>query len=85
MGELIQGRYGHNVIEIQGRDGTFSIFQNIQISTIGDFLVIGGEGNKLTERCQDENGQISCTQQRPGLNYYVYYPELVAVSDDFCL
>ena len=50
----------------------------------GDFLVVGGEGNKLTERCKIEDGQIRCSQQQPGLNYYVYYPELVAVQDDYC-
>ena len=68
VGDLNKGRHGHNVIEIQG-----------------EFLVIGGTSGTLkTERCKLVNGQMLCTEQEPNLYNYREYPELVAVSDNYC-
>ena len=53
------------------------------------FLVVGGwgpsEGKILpTEQCQYTGGNMTCTEQAPGLNHYEYWPLLLAVRDDFC-
>lgn len=52
------------------------------------FLVVGGwspdpEGRILqTEKCT--GGNMTCTEQGPGLDRYEYFPLLLAVPDDFC-
>ena len=69
VGELNVGRYGHNVIEVRA-----------------EFLVIGGGGRGVTEteRCRFVAGQIRCTRQKPLLELYAWYPELVSVPDGYC-
>ena len=53
----------------------------------GEMLVIGGDPyNKpiKTERCMFQGDRLECVQQEPTLYNYRIYPELLAVSDDFC-
>ena len=51
----------------------------------GEYLmVIGGAGDRLTEKCLIEDGSFSCTSQRPKLYKYYAYPELFLVSCIFC-
>ena len=69
MGEMIQGRYGHNAIVVQG-----------EILVVG-----GQSGSLKTERCNEIEGQMRCNAQEPELNKYYYYPELFAVPDNFCI
>ena len=50
-------------------------------------LVIGGRGNKMSEKCSITNdfyGQVACTSQTPQLTDYKSYPELYLVHDDYC-
>ena len=47
-------------------------------------LVIGGYGNKASERCAITNGQVACTSQMPELTNYSYYPELYLVPVGYC-
>ena len=47
-------------------------------------LVVGGNGNLQSEKCDLDQGTVSCTSQEPSLNYYSYYPELHLVSNDYC-
>ena len=68
VGELIQGRHGHNAIVVQG-----------EILVVG-----GYSGSIKTERCIEIDGQMQCGAQEPELEYYTYYPELFAVPDNFC-
>ena len=48
------------------------------------FLVVGGGGNYKTESCELYNGNMVCTEQDPVLKNYAYYPELFAVTDNYC-
>ena len=65
---MVQARESHNVIEIQG-----------------ELLVIGGTpGTLKTERCNYVENEIKCKQQDPILGDYLGYPELFAVTDDYC-
>ena len=70
-GELNQANHGHNVIF----DGQY-------------IIVVGGSSlrgdPKDTERCQLQNGAITCTTQEPKLDDYHVYPELFLVPDAFC-
>merc|ERR1712131_219292 len=63
VGELVQGRYGHDAIVVQG-----------EILVVG-----GWSGSLKTERCSEIEGQMRCNAQEPELNGYGYYPELFAV------
>ena len=47
-------------------------------------LVIGGYGNKMSEKCSIENEKVKCTSQMPQLNKYEYYPELQLVPIGYC-
>ena len=69
VGELNTARAGHSVIRMQY-----------------DFLVVGGGGDDLTERCEFYNsqGSIICAEQEPRLMNYAYYPEMHAVTDNYC-
>ena len=44
-------------------------------------LVIGGDGNKMSEKCSIENGQVECTSQVPDLFYYRGVPLLFPLSN----
>ena len=71
MGELNQGRRGHNAIVVQG-----------------EILVVGGYrngGSLKTERCVETDDQMRCSAQEPELTNYQYYPELFAVTDNYCI
>ena len=46
--------------------------------------MFGGAGVYETERCNYVKGEIVCSLQEPMLDYYSYYPELLAVPDDYC-
>ena len=51
----------------------------------GSSLIVGGGyGLYKTERCVISNGQATCTDQNPELDYYSFYPELFLVKDNFC-
>ena len=71
LGQLNQGRNGHNVILLQSY-----------------FLVVGGYnydiGSVMSEKCHYSSGKIKCTAQQPGLYYYIDFPELLAVPDNYC-
>ena len=62
----------------------FQVLQNVKSRFQGEFLVMGGAGVYETERCNYVKGEMICTQQEPLLDYYSYYPELLAVPDDYC-
>ena len=68
MGQLIQGRYGHNAIVVQG--------EILVVGGLPDAL--------KTERCIETDGQIRCNDQEPELTNYRLYPELFAVPDNYC-
>lgn len=51
----------------------------------GDVIIIaGGNGNMTTESCSIVNGAVTCVEQAPTLDYYVWYPEMYLVSDAYC-
>merc|ERR1711935_1141648 len=67
VGELGKNRYGHNVIYLANA-----------------FLVVGGnEEAFMTEKCIYDRSQMTCTDQLPLLNEYVYWPELIQVAEDY--
>ena len=70
MGELNQGRRGHNAIVVQG-----------EILVVGGKYETGVK----TERCIEADGQIRCNSQEPELENYEFYPELFAVPDNYCI
>ena len=52
------------------------------------FIVVGGSNEKsgdqmVTEKCEWNYGNFTCEQQEPGLSFFVYYPELFLVHDDY--
>ena len=48
------------------------------------FLVVGGnEEAFMTEKCTYDVYQMTCTDQPPLLNEYVYWPELIQVAEDY--
>jgi len=62
----------------QGRNGHKAIHLN------DIFLVAGGWGTKKTEKCKYKNDQMVCELQSPSLTNHAWYPELMAMTDDFC-
>ena len=54
------------------------------IEVQGEILVIGGDGQKMSELCSYQNGQMTCVAQEPDLYRYAFFPELIDVHDDFC-
>ena len=48
-----------------------------------EILIVGGDGEYMTERCNYDSGVMKCKLQNPELNYY-WDPEVFAVADDFC-
>lgn len=48
------------------------------------FMVIGGYGNKPTEKCVLSGSSITCTEQSPTLSDYNNTPAVVMVPEDFC-
>ena len=50
----------------------------------GSIMIIGGSRTKQSEKCDLNQGTVSCTSQEPSLNYYYSYPELYLVSNDYC-
>ena len=50
----------------------------------GDFIVVGGWENLRTEHCTLNQDAIRCTLINPELDYYYYYPEMMAVNPDYC-
>ena len=66
-GSLHQGRHGHGVI-LNGEE----------------FVVVGGySGTFKTEYCMISGETVTCTQHRPGLTGYMFYPELALVDDNY--
>ena len=68
VGQLKEGRYGHNAIHLNGYFivvGGHGIYEN-------------------TEKCMYNNNQMICNSQSPSLNNYYNTPELMIVSDDYC-
>lgn len=47
-------------------------------------FIIGGYGEKQTERCTIFNNEVKCVNQEPRLSFYAAWPELVLVGADFC-
>ena len=70
IGDILQARMGHNVIEIHG-----------QFLVIGGYYRFQAVS---TEKCIYSSGEIKCTAQLPELAGYDIYPELFHVPDDFC-
>lgn len=68
MGQLKSGRDGHAVI-VTGSDTV---------------LVVGGNGNQMTEKCTVDGDSINCVGQAPYLDDYASYPELFIVSNPYC-
>ena len=61
-----------------GRRGHGAIYLDSSI------LIIGGYGNLQSEKCDLDQGVVSCSSQEPYLNSYTHYPELYLVSNDYC-
>ena len=68
VGQLKQGRIGHNAIYING-----------QFLVVG-----GQDVDLKTERCVYKNNQMVCHSQSPTLTLNHNHPELMIVSDDYC-
>ena len=62
-----------------GRDGHNVIF------TQEGFFVIGGNGNKPTEKCKFDDFGCDCSMHAPYLTDYVSYPELFLTKNDYCM
>ena len=71
VGDLNEGRLGHNVIF----DGTYALIVG------GD---TGIDVNLSTEKCSFTSDGISCASQSPSLYRYSFYPELFMVPFDYC-
>ena len=69
-GELVTGRYGHNVI-----------YDGSSVLVIGGS---GRNDTMMTEKCTISNNQMTCTEQNPELTKYKFWPELFLVSVDYC-
>ena len=69
VGTLVNGRRGHGVI-----------FDGEKILVIGGY---DGEGPVKNEVCSLEDSTMTCVEQSTVLGYYVYYPELFLVAEDF--
>ena len=67
VGELGKNRSSHNAIYLG----------NV-------FLVVGGGEEAFnTEKCIYKGNQMTCTEQSPLLREYVYWPELIQVTEDY--
>merc|ERR1719285_447850 len=86
---------GQGALEAIGRldsNNNWSLAGNLNTARRGhgaiyldnSFLVVGGEGNLQSEKCDLDRGTVSCTSQEPSLNSYYSYPELYLVSNDYC-
>ena len=71
-GALNHQRHGHGVI------GSGS-----------GFLIVGGYGKPRTlptENCHiNTNDEVECVTQKPKLYYYLHYPEMFHVTENFCM
>ena len=47
-------------------------------------IVVGGQGDLMTESCTIANNQTTCTDIGPSLKQYRKYPELFIVDSNFC-
>ena len=54
------------------------------IYTEGHFLIVGGSGTRMTDKCELNEDHVVCEEQTPELVDYAYYAELAAVENDFC-
>ena len=50
----------------------------------GEFIVVGGNQEQMTERCTRNDVKIQCTDVEPSLKNYVSSPEMMRVSDGYC-
>ena len=67
------GRYGHGVI-----------FDGEKFLVIGGYKRDGPRGGAVkNEVCTLEGLPMTCVEQSPALDRYVYYPELFLVAEDF--
>ena len=48
------------------------------------FLVAGGAGNVMSEKCQLLKGKMFCSEQTPMLDNYYACPELFLIESDYC-
>ena len=48
-----------------------------------DFIIVGGQDTKSTERCQMQN-QMLCVSVKPDLEDFAFYPEAIVVDENFC-
>ena len=71
VGELKNGRFGHNVI-----------FNGSDALVIGGYK--GWQMSVPTEKCKITVNGVDCTEQNPSLQGYEKYPELFLVELDFC-
>ena len=63
---------------ISGRRGHNAIYDGSSL------IVVGGDFDQKTERCEISNGQTTCTAQNPKLDAYKFFPELFLVPVNFC-
>ena len=50
----------------------------------GEFIVVGGGGEKWTERCTLNDNSIQCNIVNPELENYLDYPHMISVPANFC-
>ena len=68
VGELNDARYAHGVF-----------------ADADHFVVVGGYGSFSTERCYFTNkSQLQCETVNPVVDYYIYYPEMMSVQENYC-
>ena len=71
IGQLNQGRNGHNVVQLQDK-----------FLVIGGYNY--DLGSVMAEKCVYSKGNMKCTVQQPSLYYYTDFPELLAVPETYC-
>ena len=63
----------------QGRDGHAVTVRQT------DFIITGGFGTTITERCEYANGEMNCVIIEPVLADFYVYPETMLVNEDYCI
>ena len=63
----------------QGRSGHAVVVRS------NDFIIVGGQDTKSTERCEMQNDEMICVSVEPELNNFAYYPEAMLVDENFCM
>ena len=58
-------------------------FAHAVVVRSNDFIIVGGQDTKNTERCEMQN-EMSCVSVEPELEDFAFYPEAMIVDENFC-